>query len=665
MDPSIATFDDDYAGMRGVRTELRRSKRRVSAKEVSESAKLAIERHQLRGDAVEFRLEVGCVWSGGQVGSYFIDPFIETGLASDEQHVLRRFVAAIPRVYHGRAHERFSEETNAVIERRIENSLHAGYDKGFLPRADSKLLALDMANIELNCVMRHGWRVDLDRDFPSASYLRDQLEQLVDRGALPCLPHAVVGHVEHDGTLRRPHLWWLLPYGSQVWYDETDPRCNKRIMSLYVGVVRGCTAALLSLGADLSALANPLKGKNPLSPFWSVFFWNSTEFPDLTEWSETVDTGRIHGDLVREAAALDTGLDKSDSNAAFCAAQRVAFDALRSMHHSQDAEYLAALDDREALADLLEGKCIEEVQHLFTKKSERKRMMKMLRRVAAYAAERWEPRICGAGGKDVGACRERVKGLTTVSERQAVGAHYAAECRADKARVAVHAAIVRLRESGREITPTAIAREAGVSRPTVYKYMNDAPTLQQTKDDHANSRKRRSIDPRKGLETETVDTDDGIVIEIPMVGMTVRSSIVVTTAGTEGERIGEMTVSDEDYAMRKAGLARQLGRLRGGSINARLAERKVEAASVDAIEIPVDKGVEAVTSAIGIKDESPCDCYVMIGGMEALRTVRRVKSEAELAEEEAVASAFFQWLDRPLGVEESMRLDALARRGRI
>ncbi|WP_051949279.1 hypothetical protein [Methylosinus sp. PW1] len=585
MDVSIDKFDSDYAAMRGIRSELRRRKRKITTAEVSELAKTSIERHQSRMDLVKQRLEDGFVWPGGMVGAYFIDPFHEIGLASEEEHVLRRFIAATPRVYHGRTHERFGDETNELIEKRIANSLHAGYEKGFLPLADSKLLALDMPVIELTRLMRHGWRVDLDMDFPSMAYLRYELQKVVDRGDLPCLPHIPVGFVEHDGTLRRPHLWWLLPYGSQVWYDPDDERCNKRIMALFDGVVRGCTAALLHLGADISAIANEGKGKNPLSPHWTREIWNGTAFPDLTEWAECVDTGRRYGDLARDAAALDSGLDKNDSNAAFCTAQRIAFDSLRRMHHAGDPEYLAVIGDTEALADILEAKCVAEIVHMFQKKSEQKRLMKMIRRVALYAAGRWDPNRCSANGRDWGACRDRVKGLKTVSERQAVGAQYSAECRAATARNAVLAAISRLREAGKEVSAASIAREAGVSKPTAYKYMNDRSTPQQTKDDCASRDKRRSIDPRNGEGIRREKMEDETKIERPSIERVVASDIVIPSlpasddnSNEDGVEIPSWWMEDDcvdeleiqavndiaDFARRKSDLGRQLARLRGG-----------------------------------------------------------------------------------------------------
>ncbi|WP_051949315.1 hypothetical protein [Methylosinus sp. PW1] len=618
MDVSIDKFDSDYAAMRGVRSELRRRKRKITTAEVSELAKASIERHQSRMDLVKQRLETGFVWPGGMVGAYFIEPFHEVGLASEEEHVLRRFIAATPRVYHGRTHERFGDETNELIEKRIANSLHAGYEKGFLPLADSKLLALDMPVIELTRLMRHGWRVDLDMDFPSMAYLRYELQKVVDRGDLPCLPHIPVGHVEHDGTLRRPHLWWLLPYGSQVWYDPDDERCNKRIMALFDGVVRGCTAALLHLGADISAIANEGKGKSPLSSHWTREIWNGTAFPDLTEWAECVDTGRRYGDLARDAAALGSGLDKNDSNAAFCAAQRIAFDSLRMMHHACDPEYLDAIGDTEALADILEAKCTAEIGHMFQKKSEQKRLMKMIRRVALYAAGRWDPDRCSANGRDRGACRDRVKGLKTVAERQAVGAQYSAECRAATARNAVLAAISRLREAGKEVSAASIAREARVSKPTAYKYMNERSTPQQTKDDCASRDKRRSIDPRNGEGIRRGKMEDETKIEHQSIERVVASDIVIPSlpawddnSNEDGVDIPSWWMEDDcvdeleiqavndtaDFAHRKSDLGRQLARLRGGLV-------KTSITAGISVENDGEKTVESVAISKTVGGES-------------------------------------------------------------
>jgi len=434
---SIKRFEQEFARLSLARAEAAffRGRRPVDINDTFVRAALD------RRDLITRRLSIGFEWRGGWVGDDFVHPFVEQGLRStaEDAHVLRRFVAAAPKA------------------RRGEGGLMCGPTKGKLLSADAKVLGLDEAYFELNRIMRIGWRIDLDADFESWDVLREALETLVGGRRVPCLPHAAVGRLcLKTGQVKRPHLWWLLPYGAAVWVDETDPRCNPKQIAFFKGVVGGCTGALLDLGADPTACLLPLKGKSPLSPLWDSVFWNQTDFPTLADWACYVDTGARLSTLSRAAARRDSGLSAEGSNAAFLALQRLAHAALRAMAEIADPDYVAALDDRPALKRLLMRRCRREVAATAATPEDRRRAFAVFDRVARYAAETWTPNRARRP-VDRGVCAPEVEGLP-LSARQRVGALYAAGVKSEATRRRIRDAYIGLATIGAGTpTPASIA----------------------------------------------------------------------------------------------------------------------------------------------------------------------------------------------------------------
>jgi hypothetical protein len=452
VDP-IAAFEADWARIR--QSDQTPPRRRRRTQDHNDDRDDYVQAAMSRRELIRLRLDpdVGFVWRGGTIGRYRIDAFSEVGLKTEEPeaHVLRRFVQLAPRVHRG------------------EGGLQTGQDKGRLLRADSKLLALDDPYIELNKVMRGAWRVESDNTWPSWESLRDDLEQLVDNHKLPCLPHAVVAWEDPaSGKVYRPHFWFLLPYKSSVWWSNDDIRCNRMIMNLYSGVVRGCTAAIIPIGADPTAIMLPLKGKNPLSPLWESRFWNSHHFPNLSDWAEYVDTRMSTGRLVRAAAARDSHSPASQSNSEFAALQRLAYDELRVLHTAKDPAYVSALGNRALLANLLERACRDRIAHMEGNDRDRKRRFAIFSRVVTYAAVSWRPEKCRPA-VDRGACSHLTRGRP-LKERQVVAGVYAAQQNRNRCRSLVVTAVAGLLSQRLPVSKAAVARLTGLSWPTVAKW---------------------------------------------------------------------------------------------------------------------------------------------------------------------------------------------------
>lgn len=329
---------------------------------------------------------------------------------------------------------------------------------------DAKLLALDEPYVVLNQDVRIAFRVDLDHTFPSWDALRYELTQL----PLPCLPHVVVGFEDEDGKVERPHLLYLLPYNQGAWFSD-DPRCRTDIMALFRGVHAGITQTLLPLGADPGALSNPMRVKNPLSPFWSIRIWNETAFPNLTEWTGWVDTRTTRDKMIRDSAAALSGADRKASNILFTTFQEWVWATLREFDHANDPAYVGMIlrRDRDALAELLFGSLVGRASAMAETP---KQAQAILYRVVTYAADHWDPSRCRRDTtRDRGACANEIESVAGVAARQAVGGRYAASLRKSRTAAMVRDAIAAALAAGEPVTKSDIARRTGLSRTAVQR----------------------------------------------------------------------------------------------------------------------------------------------------------------------------------------------------
>lgn len=407
---------------------------------LTDETRTFIDRAHRRRELIRDRLTYGFVFRGGEVAGRLRAPFREAGLRSDESHVLRRIVHAAPRT----------------------SRLQSGRSKEVMAGTDAKIFGLDEPYIVLNGEVRSVFRIDLDHVFPCWDALRYELERL----PLPCLPHVAVGFEAEDGKIERPHLLILLPYNGGVWFSD-DARCRKDIMALWRAVLAGITKALLPLGADPGALSNPMRIKNPLSPFWSYRTWNETTFPNLTDWAGWVDTGTSRDRMIRESAAALSGADKKASNVLFATFQQWVWTALREFDHGADPAYVGAIQrkDRDALAEVLFGALVGRAS---AAAETPKQAQAILYRVVTYAADHWDPSRClRDAARDRGACANEVEGVVGVAARQAVGGRHAATLNKARKAEIIRSAIEAAKAAGEAVTKSGIAKWTGISRPTV------------------------------------------------------------------------------------------------------------------------------------------------------------------------------------------------------
>ncbi|OYW10896.1 MAG: hypothetical protein B7Z59_05920 [Acidiphilium sp. 37-67-22] len=129
-------------------------------------------------------------------------------------------------------------------------------DKKYREIFVKKTLALDMAWIESNPLMRGIIRIDIDRDFD------DEAELIHKIRAQDCpLPNIITWKKNTANKVDHPHLYYVLE-NSVCWTDK-GRNGPKR---LFLTIQSTITRRLASIGADPYGGSNSLRGKNPLSP---------------------------------------------------------------------------------------------------------------------------------------------------------------------------------------------------------------------------------------------------------------------------------------------------------------------------------------------------------------------------------------------------------------
>ncbi|NKK43478.1 hypothetical protein [Rhizobium leguminosarum] len=452
LNPDLAAhpllgFETRYAEARRRAAEAK-AKRKASGRDrkvpdpYSAAARFGHEAIELRR-AVRDRLENGYMLPFGQkIAGRWRSAFVENGLRSEDNPILRLFVTLVPKG--GKARSSNDKATLDIQSR-------------------SKLLTLDYAYIELNKEFLGAIRIDCDGIFASPQHLLHALGELVRDGKLPCLPHIIVGDLLDDGTYHRPHFIFLLPPGTAVWKSD-DKRCRGDIVRLFLGVSSGLTKALLPLGADPAAPATTMRMKNPLSPLWHTLTPNRHTMPTLSDYAEWVDTRSSREALVRQAAAVQSGMGLKASNITFNTLRERGVALLIDWHFKADA---CMKGPRAALANHLHT-ALED--HARTMELDDTRLSYVIAKVADRLALDFDPAKL-QGGKNRQRLLHIVDGMTNVRDRQRAGAEYSQDIRRERSLeklVEVYAAMLNRSET---LSPEKLASRAGVSRSTAYRHL--------------------------------------------------------------------------------------------------------------------------------------------------------------------------------------------------
>ena len=409
------------------------------------------------------RLETGFLSKDQWIGDSFRRGMtFERGLRSDVLgEVGKRFVAGCPR------HVRSANEKGMM---RVETT--------------RKVLNLDNAWVEANRAMVSLVRIDLDGIFRDFKQLEFLLREIVDDGHLVCMPHLVVGELKRSSTVQqqeqhgdtmlvRPHLWFVLP--TAVNCTDTGRQDPKKLLA---SVYRGLLNVLAPLGADPQAALMLARGKNPLSPWWTVEVFNSGSFPSMSEYAAKLESKMNIGrqELARQAAAIQSGGDREASNAAFTIWQREAYDVLRAAHADRDPDYLTAVGNPAAIVEFLRPRMsmIGLAPTARDKGLPTERARYVYEKVIGYAANSWDPAVPDKPRRNRGRFSHVVERIKDGRMRQAAAGRIVASERADASVTVIADEIERFRTMGTEPTKAAVSRSTGLHRNTVGRRWHSA-----------------------------------------------------------------------------------------------------------------------------------------------------------------------------------------------
>lgn len=371
-------------------------------------------------------------------------PFSERGLRSVGNPILKLFVSRLPRKGKVRASDNKAD-------------LYVPYF--------SKLLTLDCPYIEGTKEFLSFIRLDCDAVFSSAEACIRALQDRVDAGAIPHLPHIVVGDELPNGNFANPHFLFMLEVGA--WNKPSDERCRKAPIKLFEAVSRGLAAALLDIGVDPSAPHGTLRCKNPLSPIWQTMTPNSVEFMSLKEYASVLDMKATRPELIRKAAQIQSGMGKSASNELFNKLLDYGAKLLSGWHFSKDERLNLTIEEL--------GSSIYRELESYSASSglSEDRIAYVIEKVATHLATSFDP-----AKLEKPKARKRlahvVEHMPTVEDRQRAGAAYAQTARFQKSFDTLKDAVVALQDAGKlaNMSKETISIRSGVSRAFVYKHLD-------------------------------------------------------------------------------------------------------------------------------------------------------------------------------------------------
>lgn len=529
--------------------------------DAAQASKRMAERSVAEREMVRRRMKVGFEnLHHVEVGGRMRSPFVERGLRSDGL---------------GKAGKLF------VRGCRKARHLRGADEKGFITvQHGRKVLSLDYAWVEGNRRMVSLIRIDLDRCFLSFDELRAPLQKRVDAGELPCMPHLVVGDVaplriserQPDRTWRdrwvdhliRPHLWFVLPDAVNVGLKGRD-----RPKRLLEAVSRGLCHVLLPLGADPNAATMLVRGKNPLSPWWQTQNFNDESFPSLSGYASVLGKAMkaTREQLSRRSAEMQSGLAPAVSNEFYTVASKEAWRLLREMHARGDAEYLAALRDRDGLMRPLLSRLMpmESILLLGDSLVEPQRGAYVLDKVISYAARRWNTARADSivAASRQGRMGHLVAKAASLKEAQAISGRTVASERMQAARKAVSEAMDAVERTGSPFTQAEVARASGLNRKTVARHWHFCESR----------RPGRCLDKKGGLNPDLHDVDQaqnrkGTAADeaIQTTSVSVRKASVTTSKpvgvldtagpGLERKAVRHANLVSSETLMRLAGKAR-------------------------------------------------------------------------------------------------------------
>lgn len=403
---------------------------------------------------------------------------------------------------------RHLERWPAILPKR--DRLMTGMTKGPVYKSGSKIIGLTHRYVMLDRRRIGALIVDIDESFDCENSFRRKLLKILPASAMPNL---VVGYLDSGGHLRRPHLIWILPPGSEV-------RGAPKYFYYWQRVQMALTAKLLTLGADPGATANPYKCKNPVSPFWSKFDFNP-EWLTLDRLVSLADLNlNITESRLYKMASLAKTHDQKASNGLWVTIGRLVKDALLDGLRRKSRGYARAVAaGPDALAGWLRARVEPKVRQCYGEmdrpSKEGRDLAVVIDRRITWAAKNWDEknpnRLINEGRDDdeltaLGLRDEQGRPTDPRASRKVAGRRTSAIQKEDSIAEIGNAIVRLIGDTGEEPTPAAVARAVlKVKKSTVYSHFAVAMARIRVFQDGP-----RYIAPLVRVLTPTVQTERGV-----------------------------------------------------------------------------------------------------------------------------------------------------------
>lgn len=442
-----------------------------------------------------FRLQT---WK--EIGGRWRMPFGEQGFRTEDNPILQLFIRRVPRA----------------------GKVRTSSDKANLSsQYYSKTLSLDEPYIEANKTIVGMIRIDIEATYKSAQHCLAHLENMVEEGAIPHVPHIIVGDTLRDGTFARPHFIVMLPKGSEVWWNFEDMRCRKKPVLLLDSVIRGWYNAFIGHGVDVAAPRLTQRMKNPISPFWTTLTPKIATFMTLQEYSEHLDTTQSIESLKRRANAIQSEMNIEASNPLWNKLTDRAKEFTRTMFLENRKEMDRLLINRDKFYNVMVNDlnyyAEKNYLNVFHKKNGRKSILKpasllrTCRNIAKYYAYEFAPSRLE---RNVNRHKllHLVDGVQGVKERQRVASAYTNEEKKksfEKAIKEFAKAYEAAVSSGNKFSVETVALKSGLSKAAAYKYIKQLKTdAKESATRPSNSRPQETPEQAYFVSAALPDTDD-------------------------------------------------------------------------------------------------------------------------------------------------------------
>jgi hypothetical protein len=387
-----------------------------------------------------------------RIGGYEVAPFLEQGLRSGESGF----------------HMRFAQYTD-------KGSIRGSIDKDVLYTVDRKIFGLDLPYITLRPDWLCTHRIDLDTTWPTQDALVAVLQAKVDAGQLPCLPHGYASARLPDGDDRivRPHLFWHLPKEQEVRTTSYgDSPAERLFYSVQVGIVK----ALEDIGADIGAVANPRRIKNPLSPLWRSACIQDEVYPSLQQWRNFVCTATTRNQALVAKITEISGLDETTSNFLYIRAGIEARAFLLALHDAKDPTYLSALGNCDAMSGIVSRHIMSGLKGM---DPDHTRIWKIAQLCGKRYGGGWDPARARTTGNR-GAYAAEMISLTDTAERRAASGRITGSVRVSKSIQAISDAVTSIvNDTGELPSQAEVSRRTGISKNTVCAHWKTAISASQ------------------------------------------------------------------------------------------------------------------------------------------------------------------------------------------